>query len=523
MNENRLTKKMFNYIAKLKCTTGWMVETRKGAKKFGMTEELFNNRENIRRLIDNARYPEDRPKPRSKRVWTEEQRRAVGEEMRKFWEGRKKKTDQKPGNFADPFNKLDPTVRCALRSQLVGHWPLLQFNSRPVVKLLASHLGETGSIPGGVAPGFLASGNRAGRCLWSADFLEDLPFPPPLHSSTTPFSPHFTLIEALKTPLLRATQFTELNSTGKQKSQVVSVSGLASRLQPDGVPLQVSTTPRMGQQPALDAGYEEVKAACDSRHTVSGVYPRAYTLLPVSGIASLTQACEIWKPHGQFSWGTRNGAAKNLLKIGGIWPTLGLSVCNEIQRGEVTFWLTMTPKLRAVNDLPRQVGKPASERARIQFSGSETYFSSGCATENASTHKSTQKTIAPFEFRAGLKIEMKFISNHRNWRFEISIRDQQPSAKQETVDNVRIDTYQITNLQNIGFVISDTALLKLSLIEEEEYTGKLWDGAVGLVLGRSIPLNAEDIDLEASLEWALGPGVQIQSRAHLRWTSMGTP
>ncbi|KAJ8890602.1 hypothetical protein PR048_010111 [Dryococelus australis] len=32
--------------------------------------------ENIRRLIDNARFSEDRPKPRPKRVWTEEQRRA---------------------------------------------------------------------------------------------------------------------------------------------------------------------------------------------------------------------------------------------------------------------------------------------------------------------------------------------------------------------------------------------------------------------------------------------------------------
>ncbi|KAJ8890529.1 hypothetical protein PR048_010038 [Dryococelus australis] len=37
-------------------------------------------------------------------------------------------------------------------------------------------------------------GNRAGRCRWLADFLGDLPFPSPLHSRATPFSPHFTLI-----------------------------------------------------------------------------------------------------------------------------------------------------------------------------------------------------------------------------------------------------------------------------------------------------------------------------------------
>ncbi|KAJ8866135.1 hypothetical protein PR048_033659 [Dryococelus australis] len=72
-----------------------MVETRKDTEKVGIAEELFNNRKNIRQLIDDTIFPEDRPKPSTKRVWTEEQRRAVGEKMRKSWEGRKKKTNQK--------------------------------------------------------------------------------------------------------------------------------------------------------------------------------------------------------------------------------------------------------------------------------------------------------------------------------------------------------------------------------------------------------------------------------------------
>ncbi|KAJ8869801.1 hypothetical protein PR048_028809 [Dryococelus australis] len=38
-----------------------------------------------------------------------------------------------------------------------------------------------------------ACGNCAGRCRSSADFLGDLPFPPPFHSSATPYSPRFTL------------------------------------------------------------------------------------------------------------------------------------------------------------------------------------------------------------------------------------------------------------------------------------------------------------------------------------------
>ncbi|KAJ8897253.1 hypothetical protein PR048_002599 [Dryococelus australis] len=43
-------------------------------------------------------------------------------------------------------------------------------------------------------PRIFASGNRVGRCRWSAVFLGDLSFPPPFHSHTAPFSPHFALI-----------------------------------------------------------------------------------------------------------------------------------------------------------------------------------------------------------------------------------------------------------------------------------------------------------------------------------------
>ncbi|KAJ8896038.1 hypothetical protein PR048_001379 [Dryococelus australis] len=47
---------------------------------------------------------------------------------------------------------------------------------------------------------------------------------------------------------------------------------------------------------------------------------------------------------------------------------------------------------------------------------------------------STQKTVAPFEFRAGLENEMTIISNRRNWRFQISIRDQQPSSTNDKIN-----------------------------------------------------------------------------------------
>ncbi|KAJ8879877.1 hypothetical protein PR048_020494 [Dryococelus australis] len=51
------------------------------------------------------------------------------------------------------------------------------------------HLGDPGSIPGRVTPDFHMWENRAGRYRWSAGFLRDLQFPPPLHSGAAPYSP----------------------------------------------------------------------------------------------------------------------------------------------------------------------------------------------------------------------------------------------------------------------------------------------------------------------------------------------
>ncbi|KAJ8882791.1 hypothetical protein PR048_014605 [Dryococelus australis] len=61
-------------------------------------------------------------------------------------------------------------------------------------RLLATHQGELGSIFGRAASRSSSCGNRAGRCHWSASFLGDLQFPPPLHSGAAPYSPRFTLI-----------------------------------------------------------------------------------------------------------------------------------------------------------------------------------------------------------------------------------------------------------------------------------------------------------------------------------------
>ncbi|KAJ8893447.1 hypothetical protein PR048_006045 [Dryococelus australis] len=45
----------------------------------------------------------------------------------------------------------------------------------------------------------LSLGYRTGRCRWSAGFLGNLPFPPPLQFGAAPYSPRFTLISSLDT------------------------------------------------------------------------------------------------------------------------------------------------------------------------------------------------------------------------------------------------------------------------------------------------------------------------------------
>ncbi|KAJ8869314.1 hypothetical protein PR048_030888 [Dryococelus australis] len=91
-------------------------------------------------------------------------------------------------------NKVLLNYSCAVYSKSSGlaiNFPhTLKGRGDVVVRLLASHLGEPGSIPGGVAPRF----SQVGRYRWSAGFLRDLRFPPPSHSGTAACSPQFTLI-----------------------------------------------------------------------------------------------------------------------------------------------------------------------------------------------------------------------------------------------------------------------------------------------------------------------------------------
>ncbi|KAJ8897909.1 hypothetical protein PR048_003266 [Dryococelus australis] len=89
----------------------------------------------------------------------------------------------------------------------------------------------------------------------------------------------------------------------------------------------------------------------------------------------------------------------------------------------------------------------AERKTRAEVSNSNARLHHrGSKLDQRSNLRSTQKTVAPLEFRAGLEIEMKFISNRRNWRFEISTRDQQPSLI--NIDESEVPNHDISLVQH---------------------------------------------------------------------------
>ncbi|KAJ8875410.1 hypothetical protein PR048_023305 [Dryococelus australis] len=100
--------------------------------------------------------------------------------------------DVSEANRIDNVSPGDTSIRVF---SPVSIFSLLYIESRGgvVVRLLASHQCESGSIPGSVTLRIFACGNHACRCHWSVSFLGDLPFPSPLHSGSAPYLHRFTL------------------------------------------------------------------------------------------------------------------------------------------------------------------------------------------------------------------------------------------------------------------------------------------------------------------------------------------
>ncbi|KAJ8868296.1 hypothetical protein PR048_029812 [Dryococelus australis] len=138
-----------------------------------------------------------------------------------------------PDTYGDLSAPLSLPARlaavCAAKGAYSGYWqvviiiweisektrrPAASSGTIPTCENLVEAL--SGIEPGRTAlnprPGncIFARGNRAERCRWSAGFLGDIPFPPPLHSGAVPYS-LLSPSSALKTSLLRTSQISSLH------------------------------------------------------------------------------------------------------------------------------------------------------------------------------------------------------------------------------------------------------------------------------------------------------------------------
>ncbi|KAJ8879153.1 hypothetical protein PR048_019759 [Dryococelus australis] len=234
-----------------------------------------------------------------------------------------------------------------------------------------------GSIPVGSPLGFSHCGIVPERCRLPARFLGYLPFPPPLYSGAAPYSPRFTLI-------------------GSQDLDV-NVGLWCGK---------VCFPPRRFW-------------FCHRQIRVCG---HASEFSWRSSMYSITPSL--------FSYYMGSFTTNNdeYLRVSFLNP--GLEKQEHLER---------TRRLTAMPATFPACGNPGALRwesnpvdtARIvvfELSYARLHYR-GSKLDQRSDLRSTQKTVAPFEFRAGLEIKMKSISNRRNWWFEISIRDQQPSIK----------------------------------------------------------------------------------------------
>ncbi|KAI5746185.1 hypothetical protein M8J77_000906 [Diaphorina citri] len=92
MDDNRLTKKIFNYFDKRpKTQVTWFAEVKKDLEEIGISEEDVINRNVFRQKMEKFSVFQDKPKKKSGATWTEERKLQHAERMKKYWKERKER------------------------------------------------------------------------------------------------------------------------------------------------------------------------------------------------------------------------------------------------------------------------------------------------------------------------------------------------------------------------------------------------------------------------------------------------
>ena len=90
MNDNRLTKKIFNVINCSIKKTNWFHEIEDDLMQAGINKEMINNRIDFRNKIANIKF-DAKEKKRTGVLWTEQRKKEHSERMKKFWQKKKGK------------------------------------------------------------------------------------------------------------------------------------------------------------------------------------------------------------------------------------------------------------------------------------------------------------------------------------------------------------------------------------------------------------------------------------------------
>ncbi|KAJ8880062.1 hypothetical protein PR048_020685 [Dryococelus australis] len=300
--------------------------------------------------------------------------------------------------------------------------------------------------------------NRRRRCRWSAGFLSDLPFPPPFHSGVATYSPQ-SPSSALKTTVLRAEVRCYPLYLG------VAPSGSVSR--PSSPPsLAAPVTQNTARYRGANSTVELLSRVCGpglrltsvpSHRLLSDVSRAAFRQFrfcyvrvtePVENrddaeiVTTIVDNASVKVGNCKTSgsrhpdvWVTSPGYYRDEADLNkSLWRcVLATKVGNCKRSGSrhPDVWVTSPGYYRDEADLNKtlwrcvlatKVGDCKTSGSRhpgtteMKLTSTTRLHHRGSKLDLRSYLRSRLKTVAPFEFRARLEIEIKLISNRRNWR-----------------------------------------------------------------------------------------------------------
>ena len=89
MNQNRLTRRIFNIINSSKNKLKWITEIEEDLKQLGITKEAIKDRQQFRNLIKKCIFKQNPMGKNTGMKWSDERKKEHSERMKRVWEERR--------------------------------------------------------------------------------------------------------------------------------------------------------------------------------------------------------------------------------------------------------------------------------------------------------------------------------------------------------------------------------------------------------------------------------------------------